>query len=94
MVVERGAIRFLPNVSLQEVSSVPLVYPRLLIQGPLQRVTNSYLRCKHEVQLVSGPDYQAFLVSSDFVSTARGTSEHCVGETFSRRKLTNSLDFV
>ena len=67
------------------MSSVPLVYPRLFIQGQLQRVTNSYLRCKHEVQLVSGPDYQTLLASSDFVSTARGASEHCVVETSSRQ---------
>jgi hypothetical protein len=33
MVVEQVNIRFLPDVPLQEVSSTPLVYPRLFLQA-------------------------------------------------------------
>jgi len=61
VVVEQGVIRFLQDVPLEEVSTTPLARPRLFLRGPLRRVTNTYLRCRHEMQLVSGPtaDYDA-----------------------------------
>ncbi len=66
---EQGVIRFLQDVPLEEVSNTPLVCPRLFLRGPLRRVTNTYLRCKHEVQLVSGPDYEDSLASRLTCST-------------------------
>jgi len=54
-VVQQGFIRFLQDVPLEKVSNTPLVCPRLFLRGSLRRVTNTYVRCKHEVQLVNGP---------------------------------------
>ena len=52
--VEESGIRSLQDVPLEEVSNSPLWYPLACSEdGPHDRVTNTYMRCKHEVQLVS-----------------------------------------
>jgi hypothetical protein len=76
VVAEQGIIRFLQYVPLEEVSTTPLACPRLfLLRGPLRRVTNTFLRCRHGMQLVSGPTMTLYLRVADFVSTARGGGE-------------------
>jgi hypothetical protein len=88
VVVYQGIIRFLQDVPLEEVSNTPLVCPRLFLRGPRRRVTNTYLRCRHEVQLVSGPTMTFYLRVADLVSTARGGGEQWRLKAFSWRKST------
>lgn len=75
MVVEQGIIHFLQDVPLEEVSSTSLVCPRPFLRGSLRRVTNTYLRCRHEVQLVSRPTMTLDLCVADLVATERGGGE-------------------
>lgn len=99
MVVERSVIRFLRDVPLEEVSNTPLARPRLFLRGPLRRVTNTYLRCKHEVQLVSGPTMAFYWRVSDlltFFSTERGGGEqwHCEDVFMAKVNLNPILRFI
>jgi len=83
--VEESGIRSLQDVPLEEVSNSPLWYPLACSEdGPHDRVTNTYMRCKHEVQLVSelnepglacGPS-NGFLQKEEEVSVALWTSFH------------------
>jgi hypothetical protein len=75
VVVEQGIIHFLQDVPLEEVSNTSLVCPRPFLRGPLTRVTNTYLRCMHEVQLVSRPSMALYLRVADFVFTDGGRGE-------------------
>jgi hypothetical protein len=94
VVVEQGVIRFLQDVPLEEVSNTPPVYPRLYLRGPLRRVTNTYLRCMHEVQLVSGPTMTLFLGVADLVSAERGGGERwrCADVFMAKVNLNEFLD--
>jgi hypothetical protein len=72
VVVEQCVIRFLQYVPLEKVS--PSRMSSSALTRPLRRVTNTYRRCLHEVQLVSGPTMTLYLRIADFVS-ARGGGE-------------------
>lgn len=75
VVVEQGIIHFLQDVPLEEVSNISLICPHPFLRGSLRRVTNTYLRCRHEVQLVSRPTMTLYLRVADFISTERGGGE-------------------
>jgi hypothetical protein len=100
VVVEGGIIHFLQDVSLEEVSKTP-DSPILTIKGPFRRVTNTYLRCRHEVQLVSlivkpllPSSADMFVCFFFLLVIARGRSEWliCVEDYFIA-KPTTSLRF-
>jgi hypothetical protein len=58
-------------VSLEEVSRTPFGVLGLFLQEPLRRVTNTYVRCKHDVQLVSGGrTYRALLAGHLMIVSA------------------------
>jgi hypothetical protein len=78
------------------VSNTPLVCPRLFLRGSLRRVTNTYLRCKHEVQLVSVSTMTLYLRVADFVSAEGGGGEQwrCEDVFMPKVNLNQFLDSV